>query len=156
MDGTSSPKIRPSFYPTSYGSKGQHGDTGLRGPKGPPGYRGKIGSPGLPGVKGLMGYRGADGVTGRTGPSGLPGPKGFAGLRGLPGNAGPPGPPGPPGCVCNNLIIYLDRYGFLIDPSIITGENFFDFDKVEVNVTCVRSTKNCYAIVEHYVLYCLI
>ena len=84
-----------------------------------------------------MGYRGANGVTGRTGPSGLPGPKGYSGWRGLPGNAGPPGLPGPPGCVCNNLILYLDRYGFLVDPVNITEEN--DDDRVEVNVTCIRS-----------------
>ena len=88
-----------------------------------------------------MGYRGADGVTGRTGPSGLPGPKGFAGWRGLPGSAGPPGPPGQPGCVCNNLILYLDRYGFLINPSTITEENVDDFDRVKVNITCIRSMK---------------
>ena len=127
----SSPKTRSFYYPTGYGSKGQRGDTGSREPKGPPGYRGKAGSPGLPGVKGPMGYRGADGVTGRTGPSGLSEPKGFAGWRGLPGNAGPPGPPG---CVCNNLIIYLDRYGI---SSIITKENDEDFDKVKI--TCIRS-----------------
>ena len=102
-----------------------------------------------------MGYRGADGVTGRTGPSGLPGPKGFAGWRGLPGNAGPPGPPGPPGCVCNNLIIYLDRYGFLIDPSTITEENDDDFDKVKVNITCIRSMTNCYKLYTNKAL-CLI
>ena len=89
-----------------------------------------------------MGYRGVNGVTGRTGPSGLPGPKGYAGWRGLPGNAGPPGPPGPPGCVCNNLILYLDRYGFLVDPVNSTEEND-DFDRVEVNVTCIRSMENC-------------
>ena len=135
-DRTLSPKTRSFYYLTSYGSKGQ------RGSKGPPGHKGNAGPPGLPGVKGPMGYRGADGVTGRTGPSGLPGPKGFAGWRGIPGNAGPPGPPGPPGCVCNNLIIYLDRYGFLIDPSIITEENDEDFDKVKVNVTCIRSMKS--------------
>ena len=92
-----------------------------------------------------MGYRGADGVTGRTGSGGLPGLKGFAGWRGLPGNAGPPGPPGPPGCVCNNLIIYLDRYGFLVDPVNITEQND-DSDRVEVNVTCIRSIESfmCY------------
>ena len=141
VDSKSSPKMRSFYYPTSYGLKGQRGDVGFRGPKGPPGLRGSAGSPGSPGVKGPIGYRGADGVTGRTGPSGLQGPKGFAGYRGLPGNAGPPGPPGPPGCVCNNLIIYLDRYGFLVDPSNIPEGND-TIERVEVNVTCVRSMKN--------------
>jgi len=88
-----------------------------------------------------MGYRGADGVTGRTGPAGRPGPKGFPGWRGLPGNAGPPGPPGPPGCVCNNLIIYTDKYGFLVDPMNISEENE-DLDRVNVTVNddleCVK------------------
>ena len=103
-----------------------------------------------------MGYRGVDGVTGRTGPSGLPGPKGFVGWRGLPGNTGPPGPPGPPGCVCNNLILYLDRYGFLVNPTNITEENTDEFDKVKVNVTCIRSMKIVLWVnrVEHYDLYC--
>ena len=99
-----------------------------------------------------MGYRGADGVTGRTGPSGLPGPKGFAGWRGIPGNAGPPGPPGPPGCVCNNLILYLDRYGFLVDPSNFTEED--DFDRVQVNVTCIRSMKMlCILVIQYSIIH---
>ena len=139
----SSPKTRSFYYPVGHGFKGQRGHIGFRGPKGTPGLRGSAGSPGSPGVKGPMGYRGADGVTGRTGPSGLQGPKGFAGYRGLPGNAGPPGPPGPPGCVCNNLIIYLDRYGFLVDPSNIPEEESDDFDRVKVNLTCIRSMKMC-------------
>ena len=135
----SSPKTRSFYYPDGYGIKVQRGDIGSRGPKGPPGHRGNAGSPGLPGVKGPMGYRGANGVTGRTGPSGLPGPKGYTGWRGLPGNAGPPGLPGPSGCVCNNLILYLDRYGFLVDPANITEDIKDEFDRVEVNITCIRS-----------------
>ena len=132
------------YYHFDYGYKGQRGEKGFHGPRGPPGYRGEAGPSGLPGAKGPVGYGGANGVPGRTGPSGLPGPKGFAGLRGLPGNPGPPGPPGPSGCVCNNLIIYLDRYGFLVDPaSINTTEEIDEFHPVPGTVTCIRSMKNC-------------
>ena len=135
---------RTLYYPTRYGSKGQYGEKGFPGPKGAPGYRGHPGFPGSPGAKGPKGYRGVNGVTGRTGRSGLTGSKGYAGFRGLPGNAGPPGPPGPPGCACNNLVLYLDRYGFLIDPmNVNTTEIIDELEQVPVNITCIRSMKNC-------------
>ena len=136
------PNTRSFYYPTSYSAKGQDGEKGFPGSKGIPGYRGHPGSTGSPGPKGRMGYRGVYGVTGRTGRSGLTGPKGSAGFRGLPGNAGPPGPPGPPGCACNNLVIYLDRYGFLIDPmNINTTEIGEEIEQVPLNFTCIRSKK---------------
>ena len=136
-------KKRSFYYPTGYGFERQHGEKGFPGPKGVPGNRGHPGFAGSPGAKGPNGYSGVNGVTGRTGHSGLTGPKGFAGFRGLPGNAGPPGPPGPPGCACDNLILYLDRYGFLVDPMFInTAEDTDDFDQVPVNITCIRSMKN--------------
>jgi len=110
-----------------------------------------------------MGHRGADGVTERTGSTGHPGPKGFPGWRGLPGNAGPPGPPG---CVCNNLIIYTDRYGFLVDPLNISEENEDldcvnvtvndDLVRVKVNITCVRSMKSSFICIFSIINCCFI
>ena len=75
--------------------------------RGPPGLKGDLG------LSGPKGFEGAVGAQGRNGHSGTPGIKGSRGKQGLPGPDGPPGPPGPPGCVCNNLFIALDDYGFV-------------------------------------------
>ena len=134
---------------TGYGLKGPHGDTGSPGLRGPPGHTGKRGYPGRPGQKGPVGYTGADGVSGRIGPAGSPGPKGLPGPRGLPGNNGPAGPRGPPACQCNNLRIFLDRYGFVIPPRLLTDEEGVAlYNENEVNLTfveipCVRRTYVC-------------
>lgn len=81
-------------------------------------------------------------MIGKTGPFGAPGPKGPTGAKGPRGPTGPPGPPGLPGCVCNNLIIYQDRYGFVRIPSSIpsdgTTQSSGDITAVAVNITCVR------------------
>jgi len=119
------------------------------------------GSPGYPGRRGPKGYKGANGVLGRTGSNGKPGSKGRHGRRGLPGPTGPPGPPGPPGCMCNNLIIMLDKYGFVsksIRASTLSnlgrtkqGHNWTGKTEQEdteagsgffykPNITCIRST----------------
>ena len=77
-----------------------------------------------PGAKGPMGYRGVNGVTGKNwslwSPQDLRVMQDGVGylemlvLLGLLDH---------PRCVCNNLILYLDRYGFLVDPVDITEEN---------------------------------
>ena len=139
------------------GFPGRPGARGPRGQRGPPGSIGATGSPGIPGVRGPKGFQGANGVPGRTGSNGKPGSKGPLGQKGFPGPTGPPGPPGPPGCVCNNLIIMLDKYGFVsrsTRPSTLTNLLRTNQNKIlpdtgsknnetgfifKPNITCVRS-----------------
>ena len=95
------------------GIPGRPGPRGPRGPQGPPGSVGRTGLPGSPGMRGPRGFKGVNGVPGKPGSYGKQGIKGRPGRRGSPGPTGPRGPPGPPGCVCNNLVILLDKYGFV-------------------------------------------
>ena len=95
---------------------------------------------------GPKGFRGVKGVSGRNGSNGKQGEKGDLGPQGLLGPTGPPGPPGPPGCVCNNLIILLNRYGFVRRYSSMLGQTKGE-DKFSTsnellfkpNITCIRS-----------------
>ena len=142
------------FSPISDGNgiPGRPGPRGAHGEKGPPGSIGETGSPGSLGSRGSKGFRGVNGVLGRTGSNGKPGGKGRLGRRGVPGPTGPPGPPGPPGCVCNNLIILLDKYGFVkrySELSSILGrtkvEHNWERRNISTglffkpNITCIRS-----------------
>jgi len=95
------------------GTPGEQGDQGPPGYQGPKGFKGATGPPGRNGVRGPSGINGANGIPGKSGPNGVIGPKGYPGRQGPPGPRGPPGPPGPPGCVCNNVVIKLDKYGFV-------------------------------------------
>lgn len=95
------------------GMPGEQGEQGPPGYEGPKGFKGATGPPGSGGVRGPRGIDGVDGAPGKIGPSGATGLKGYRGRRGAPGPRGPPGPPGPPGCMCNNVIIRLDKYGFV-------------------------------------------
>ena len=104
---------KPTLSYVGTGIPGEQGDQGPHGYEGPKGFKGATGLPGDDGVRGPRGIDGVDGVPGKTGPNGVTGLKGFPGEKGLPGPRGPPGPPGPPGCVCNNVIIKLDKYGFV-------------------------------------------
>ena len=107
---------------------------------------GETGSPGSPGARGPKGFKGVNGVTGRAGSNGKQGDKGRLGRRGLPGPTGPPGPPGPSGCVCNNLIILLNRYGFVKRntkvPSTLGQRNTSNVLLFKPNITCIRSKIN--------------
>ena len=137
-------KQQPLNQPIGFGLKGQHGSRGARGPTGPKGHRGKGGINGVDGIRGPKGFRGVDGVIGKTGPYGPPGPKGPVGPKGPRGPTGPPGPPGPSGCVCNNIKIFQDRYGFVRIPSLIPPARLQeinasgDLEIVKINTTCVR------------------
>ena len=107
-------------------------------------------------MRGQKGVKGIKGTTGRTGSNGKPGDKGRLGRQGLPGPTGPPGPPGPPGCVCNNLIILLDKYGFVkknteVPINKVLGRTNVGDNRSEKpnhstqfifkpNITCIRST----------------
>jgi len=113
VDSSAAKVPRMKSAPHETGVPGQPGDPGPPGYRGSPGSRGPIGPSGEPGMRGPRGYDGVDGVRGRSGQSGTPGLKGQRGKQGLPGADGPPGPPGPSGCVCNNMFIVLDDYGFL-------------------------------------------
>ena len=108
---------------------------------------GATGQKGDPGMRGLKGFKGVNGVPGKPGYNGKQGIKGQPGQQGLPGPTGPRGPPGPPGCVCNNLIILLDKYGFVsrtakastmdqAGSSKQTNESEFFY---KPNITCIRS-----------------
>ena len=139
---------------TSSQRSGGNGIPSKKGPRGPQGQKGhqgsagEKGSRGNPGIRGPKGYKGKKGVSGRTGSNGDPGSKGRLGQRGIPGPRGPPGPPGPPGCVCNNLIILLDKYGFVKhseSPDIRVDTNGTEQESISTvfffkpNVTCIRS-----------------
>ena len=122
------------------GIPGRPGPRGPHGEKGPTGSIGETGSPGSQGTKGSKGFRGVKGVPGRTGSNGKPGDKGRHGRQGFRGPTGPPGPPGPPGCVCNNLIILLNKYGFVTRNSSIFGQrNASNELFFKPNITCIRS-----------------
>ena len=130
------------------GTLRKQGPRGPRGQKGTQGSVGENGSPGSPGWRGPKGFKGNKGVSGRTGSNGKPGSKGRLGPPGIPGLTGPPGPPGPPGCVCNNLIILLDKYGFVrhtkspdlrVDGNGTKQENISTVFYFKPNVTCIRS-----------------
>ena len=117
------------------GRPGRPGPRGPRGPRGPPGSIGETGSPGTPGRRGPKGLKGVKGVLGRTGSNGNPGDKGQLGQQGVQGPTGPPGPPGPPGCVCNNLMIMLDKYGFVRRNIKVPELNIFKPDpKILTNI----------------------
>ena len=120
------------------------GSPGPRGYRGPLGQMGGNGSPGSLGDQGPKGFEGAKGFRGEYGVQGMTGIKGQLGRQGRPGPVGPPGPPGPPGCLCNNLIIVLNNYGFVQE-----SYSSFVMDKQEntsaelfykPNITCIRGT----------------
>ena len=115
------------------GIPGRPGPRGPRGPKGFPGSVGEKGSLGSPGRRGPKGLKGDKGVSGRTGSYGKPGSKGRLGQQGIPGPTGPPGPRGPPGCVCNNLIILLDKYGFVRRNTRVPDLNIFNLARIRPN-----------------------
>ncbi|XP_065921053.1 collagen alpha-1(I) chain-like isoform X2 [Dysidea avara] len=129
---------RPSQNIYGSGMPGEPGEPGPQGYRGSPGPRGPLGPSGDPGIRGSRGFDGADGVRGRDGPAGTTGTKGLRGKQGLPGPDGPPGPPGPPGCVCNNLFILLDDYGFVKNTSSVLPQNNSDIGYKPETLTCVR------------------
>ncbi|XP_065892786.1 uncharacterized protein [Dysidea avara] len=123
----------------------ESGTPGEPGDPGPQGFRGSLGSKGLrgpsgdPGTRGPRGYDGPDGVRGRPGQNGSPGVKGVHGSRGLPGLDGPQGPPGPPGCVCNNLFILLDDYGFVKNSFSTLPQNSTGIEYEAETLSCARA-----------------
>ena len=122
------------------GIPGKPGPQGPRGEKGPPGSIGETGSPGKRGKQGPKGFKGVNGVPGRTGSNGKQGEKGKHGPQGFLGPTGLPGPPGPQGCVCNNLIILLNKYGFVTRNSSIFGQRNTSNELLfKPNITCIRS-----------------
>ena len=92
-------------------------------------------------MRGPRGIDGTDGVPGKSGPDGVSGLKGYPGPQGPPGPRGPPGPPGLPGCMCNNVVIKLDQYGFVKRTRPLL---YNKFGVVKTNFTMLSGTYSSY------------